>query len=124
MSEASCAAGLGGPSGPCPKGTRAVSLARGELVTRLSARVLSILRPMAEPVETSGREWLAAFAAELGSAGPTESDIENLLELAGVAAHDSERIAAPIACWLIGRDGITPAEALSRAQAFVQQRSQ
>jgi hypothetical protein len=74
---------------------------------------------MAEADAMSGRDWLTAFAAELGSAAPTEHDIETLLELAGVAAHDSERIAAPIACWLIGCEGIAPDEALERARAFV-----
>ena len=78
---------------------------------------------MSDTAGTSGRDWLAAFAAELGSTGPTDAQIDTLLELAGVAAHDSERIAAPIACWLIGRDGIEPGEALERAKAFVAARS-
>jgi hypothetical protein len=36
--------------------------------------------------------------------------------MAGVAAHASERTAAPLACWLAGRAGLSPAEALSIAQ--------
>ena len=37
--------------------------------------------------------------------------MDTLLELAGVAAHASERTAAPIACWLVGRAGLAPAAA-------------
>ena len=64
----------------------------------------------------TGVEWNAAFAAELGVDAPDQATIDQLLDLAGVAAHASERIAAPIACWLIGRAGVTPAEALERAR--------
>ena len=77
---------------------------------------------MADAPDIDGRTWLGAFAAELGTAAPTDSEIDTLLDLAGVAAHDSERIAAPIACWLIGREGIDPDVALARARAFVESR--
>lgn len=50
-------------------------------------------------------EWLAAFAAEIGTTPPSEDEMSELLELAATAAHSSERIAAPIACWMAGRDG-------------------
>lgn len=60
---------------------------------------------------TTGPEWIAAFAARLGVEAPDEATIESLLDLAGVAAHSSERIAAPIACWLVGRAGIGVDEA-------------
>jgi hypothetical protein len=50
-------------------------------------------------------EWIAAYASELGTEPPTEAEIAELLELAATAAHSSERIAAPIACYLAGRDG-------------------
>ncbi len=33
--------------------------------------------------------------------------------LAGEAAHAYERIAAPVACWLAARAGLSPAEALA-----------
>ena len=39
-----------------------------------------------------------------------------VLDLAGIAAHSSERIAAPIACWLIGRAGLDPEDALNLAR--------
>jgi Domain of unknown function (DUF6457) len=63
----------------------------------------------------TGKEWIAAFAARLECDPPDDETIETLLELAGVAAHGSERIAAPLACFLVGRSGKNPAEALSAA---------
>lgn len=64
---------------------------------------------------TSADAWLADFAASLSTSPPTEAEMEQLLALAGVAAHASERIAAPVACWLAARAGRTPAEALALA---------
>jgi hypothetical protein len=63
----------------------------------------------------TGREWIDEFAARLGVEAPDDATVEALLDLAGVAAHASERIAAPIACWLVGRAGVAPgaAEALA-----------
>ncbi len=58
-------------------------------------------------------EWIAAFAAELGTDPPSEETCAELLELAGTAAHSSERIAAPIACYLAGVTG-RPLEELRR----------
>jgi Domain of unknown function (DUF6457) len=57
------------------------------------------------------QEWLAAFAARLGVDAPDPDTVDELLALAGTAAHASERTAAPIACWLVGRAGLDPAEA-------------
>jgi hypothetical protein len=59
----------------------------------------------------TGREWLDAFASALDVDPPDDATVERLLDLAGVAAHASERIAAPIACWLIGRAGMSVDEA-------------
>lgn len=63
-------------------------------------------------MEGSARGWISSFAAEIGAEPPDEAAVERLLELAGVAAHSSERIAAPIACWLAGHAGIDPEEAI------------
>lgn len=63
-----------------------------------------------------GQEWIGAFAQALGLEPLTEADTEALLDLAGVAAHASERLAAPLTCWLVGRAGITPEEALRIAR--------
>ncbi len=51
-------------------------------------------------------EWIAAFARETGAERPSAQEIRELLELAGTAAHASERTAAPLACWIAGRCGV------------------
>ena len=61
-------------------------------------------------------EWIAGFAARLGVDPPDDDSVALLLELAGEAAHASERTAAPVACWLIGRAGVSPADALAVAK--------
>jgi Domain of unknown function (DUF6457) len=58
-----------------------------------------------------GRAWIAGFADRLGLEAPSSELIDELLALAGDAAHGSERIAAPIACYLVGRAGVDPAAA-------------
>ena len=63
----------------------------------------------------TGQEWIAAFAVELGVAAPSAETFEELLALAGTAAHSSERIAAPIACYLVGLAGISVADAQAAA---------
>ena len=67
------------------------------------------------PVTVSRSEWLGRFAAELGIPEPTEEEIESLLTLAGTAAHSSERTAAPLSCWLVGRASLDPAAARAAA---------
>jgi len=64
----------------------------------------------------TGPEWLERFAARLGLPAPDEATRTQLLDLAGAAAHASERQAAPIACWLAARAGIDPARALAIAR--------
>ncbi len=61
-------------------------------------------------------EWLAAYAEKLGVPAPTQEELEAVLDLAGQAAHTSERIAAPVACWLAARAGVElePAMRLAR----------
>jgi hypothetical protein len=66
--------------------------------------------------DRTGEEWLAAFAARLGVEPPDDSTVTALLDLAGVAAHASERTAAPVACWLAARAGTAPADALALAR--------
>lgn len=67
---------------------------------------------------TSAAAWLADFAGSLSTPPPTEAEMEELLALAGVAAHASERIAAPVACWLAARAGTSPSEALALAKGL------
>jgi hypothetical protein len=65
----------------------------------------------------TGPEWIAAFANRLGVAPPDTDTIEVLLALAGTAAHQSERTAAPIACYLVGLAGVDPERAHELAAA-------
>ena len=60
--------------------------------------------------------WINAFAARLGVDPPDQAGIDTLLELAGVAAHASQRTAAPIACYLVGRAGAEAEAALAQAR--------
>jgi len=64
----------------------------------------------------TGHEWVDAYCAALGASAPTEDERRAVLALAGVAAHASERIAAPIACWIAGREGLTLEEAMRVAR--------
>jgi hypothetical protein len=64
----------------------------------------------------NAREWIDAFAAELGTEPPTAEEIKKLLDLAAVAAHSSERIAAPIACWIGGTTGASIEELQAAAE--------
>ena len=65
----------------------------------------------------TGDEWVAAFAEGLGVEPPDPATVELLLELAAVAAHASERTAAPIACYLAGHVGVDAAAATELARA-------
>ncbi len=67
----------------------------------------------------TGREWVHAFASKLGVSAPTDAEFEDLLALAGIAAHSSERIAAPVACWLAARAGLVPVDAMKLANEMV-----
>lgn len=60
--------------------------------------------------------WVEAMAAELGTAPPDQATIDAILELAGVAAHASERWTAPVTCWLAATAGTTPEAAIAVAR--------
>jgi hypothetical protein len=62
-------------------------------------------------------EWITTFAAHLGVEPPDAATVEVLLDLAGTAAHASERTAAPIACYLVGLAGAAPTDAGRLAEA-------
>lgn len=66
----------------------------------------------------TAEDWVARFAARLGLEAPDAATVGVLLGMTGVAAHASERTAAPISAWLVGRAGLTPAEALAHAEAL------
>jgi Domain of unknown function (DUF6457) len=64
----------------------------------------------------NAKEWIAAYAEKLDTAPPSAEQWSTLLDLAGEAAHSSERVAAPIACWLVAVAGVDPGRALELAR--------
>ncbi len=64
----------------------------------------------------NAKEWLAAYARELGVDPPTAAELKAILELAAEAAHASERIAAPAASWLSAKSGRSLDESLVLAK--------
>jgi hypothetical protein len=66
-------------------------------------------------------EWIAAYAEKLGAEPPSTDEFKQILDLAGEAAHASERIAAPVACWVAAKAGLAPDEALSNAREVTPQ---
>jgi hypothetical protein len=66
------------------------------------------------------REWLDALATALGVAAPTQEEHEAILQLAAVAAHSSERTAAPSSAWLAARSGRPVADVLATARTLAE----
>lgn len=64
----------------------------------------------------NARQWLDAYADELDISRPTTSEFKAVLDLAGEAAHASERVAAPVACWLAARAGLDLPRAIALAK--------
>jgi hypothetical protein len=64
----------------------------------------------------NAKEWLAEYAARLGTDPPTPDEFAAILELAGAAAHSSERVAAPAATWMAAKSGRPLSEALELAR--------
>ena len=62
------------------------------------------------------KDWLAAYADRLGIDPPTRDELKAILDLAAVAAHTSERRAAPVACWMSARAGRSLEESLELAR--------
>lgn len=60
--------------------------------------------------------WIERFAGRLGVEPPDAETVEMLLAMTGVAAHASERTAAPISAFLVGRAGVAPSEAFASAK--------
>ena len=58
-----------------------------------------------------GHEFARDVAHALGVESLTEEDANALLAMAGVAAHSSERLAAPLCTYLAGRSGRSLEEA-------------
>jgi hypothetical protein len=64
----------------------------------------------------TAEEWVEAFARKAGLQPPSPDDMEQILRLASIAAHASERKAAPIVCWVAGRSGRPITEMLRTAE--------
>jgi hypothetical protein len=66
----------------------------------------------------TAENWIADFAAALGRPAPTPEEMDAILRLASVAAHASERRAAPIACWIAASTDRPLDDALAAAHAL------
>lgn len=64
----------------------------------------------------TAEQWIERFSRAADGPPPTEAEVEKLLKLAAVAAHSSERIAAPLACFIAGRDGMSLDDAIDLAE--------
>jgi hypothetical protein len=64
----------------------------------------------------NAKEWIAAYSERLGVDPPTDDEFGAILDLAAEAAHSSERVAAPVACWLSARSSRSLEEALTLAR--------
>jgi Domain of unknown function (DUF6457) len=68
----------------------------------------------------NAKQWIRAYAERLGVPAPTPEEFATLLDLAGEAAHSSERVAAPVACWVAARAGVAPHQALATAREIAE----
>jgi hypothetical protein len=64
----------------------------------------------------NAREWIDAYAERLGTEAPSADEFAAILDLAAEAAHASERVAAPVACWLSARAGMPLDESIALAR--------
>ena len=66
-------------------------------------------------VDPAALDWLDRYATAIGVPARDSSAVTSSTLGAGTAAHASHRQAAPVACWLAARAGLSPTEALTRA---------
>jgi hypothetical protein len=64
----------------------------------------------------NAKEWIAAYAERLGTEPPTADEFRAILDLAAEAAHASERVAAPVACWVSANAGRSLEDSLDVAR--------
>ncbi len=83
--------------------TRGAQQPVGRWCTRVGARM-------------NAKEWIATYAQRLGTDPPTVDQWRTILDLAGEAAHSSERVAAPVACWVAATAGVDLDRALAVAR--------
>jgi len=80
-------------------------------------------RPIADTIQAvtlTARAYVDRFAEALGVPALTDEQVDKLLALAAVAAHASERTAAPLSCWLSASAGVAPEEALATAERLAE----
>jgi hypothetical protein len=64
----------------------------------------------------NAKDWIDAYAERLGIDPPSSEEFSAILDLAAEAAHASERVAAPVACWLSARAGLSLEESITLAR--------
>ena len=65
----------------------------------------------------TGEEFAQEVARKLGLAPLTEREVNAILDIASVAAHSSERLAAPLSTYLAGRSGRSLDDVMAAVQA-------
>ena len=69
-------------------------------------------------------EWVEAFCRRIGAPVPDQGQMDEILRLAAVAAHASERTAAPISCWIAGGAGKPLAALTDEAESLAREAEQ
>ena len=64
----------------------------------------------------NAKEWIDTYAERLGVEPPSSEEFSAILDLAAEAAHASERVSAPVACWLSARAGRSLEESIALAR--------
>jgi hypothetical protein len=64
----------------------------------------------------TAEEWIRTFAQKTGCKPPDQQQMDEILRLAAIAAHSSERIAAPIACYVAGTTTLPLAQLITVAE--------
>lgn len=70
---------------------------------------------------TDALSWIQEFTMAVSGNALTDEERESILALAGVAAHSSERTAAPLTCWVAAAAGLSPVAALEIARSLAEQ---
>jgi hypothetical protein len=68
-------------------------------------------------------QWIERYAEALGLEAPTDEQQRALLEIAATAAHASDRLAAPISCWVAAKSEFSLQQALDAATVLASEPS-
>jgi hypothetical protein len=80
------------------------------------AHTVEIYEVRSNSMTVDAQTWITRYSEILGVTPPSDEEIEALLALAGVAAHASERTAAPVSCWVAAKANKSAEEALRAAE--------